>query len=633
MYSSLSPTGREWLIAAMISQTAIWTCAWIFIIEVWRAGVLVLPDHIVHLIVEHPTVLTLVVTLTSTTLSIITSFISAFAIKEALCAEQLELRMAMETQTSHAVGPNAVGPYVGPHAVGPQAVSPLAVGPQAVGPHAVGLHVCGLSDVYISGFEVCTILNELNGDMFDAGLYSWSTFLLPTLVQWPVAMFGTELDLGSIAFVNLLNTDLNAPGASTAQTHAFQNIDVLTLLSGIAAVNIQEGVQTNSMFSFNGVSYNQSTGGVLPAIEEYSGSSKPPGSAIGLAFSGGRVPNYTVTQQGLTANVSCQPIDHSQNSFSIYPISTVGPNITFYEWQAVANCSGNTNGQYYFTVGNVSGQVGTTINGFLPTVVCPSPGSMTSDQYKFDVFMNGQNDYSFLPTTVCEVVPYLTTVDVTYNGGIISVDRINVSTSSPGLPLFQYISTVMAYQATTNQGMTTNPIGNFLAAYGADNVSVMHSELEDYWRGITEFASTQLRSGYSASGVPSNMTRSTSGTMYITTYGWQSQAYTYIFLLFMITVIWIITVSAAWYSLIQRKRRKASDPSDDASDPFFNFSDPIDLIIATYCGGLGLQLPNGDKKGVFISEDITVHFQDVHDGGKRIGEELVVTVPPPTATP
>jgi hypothetical protein len=94
--------------------------------------------------------------------------------------------------------------------------------------------------------------------------------------------------------------------------------------------------------------------------------------------------------------------------------------------------------------------------------------------------MSGLYKYSFLPTTVCEVVPYLTTVNVTYNGGIISVERIDTSsglTSSPNLPLSQYIATLMAYQAGANQGMTTNTIGDFLTAYGTSNVSVMYSEL------------------------------------------------------------------------------------------------------------------------------------------------------------
>jgi hypothetical protein len=409
-------------------------------------------------------------------------------------------------------------------------------------------------------------------------------------------------------------------------------------------------VQTSSIFSFNGVSYNRSTGGVLPAIEEYSGSSKPPGSNVGLAFSGGRVPvntsfdwrhlkrdagtegigkNYTVTQQGVTANVSCQPIDRSQNSFVVVPDVVQGPNNTFFTWEAGVNCSGSLNLQLYFTAGNMSGQMDSASEGFLPVVVCPNPNTTTFNPYKFNVFMAGLYKYSFLPTTVCEVVPYLTTVNVTYNGGIISVERIDTSsglTSSPNLPLSQYIATLMAYQAGANQGMTTNTIGDFLTAYGTSNVSVMYSELEDYWRGIAEFASTQLRSGYSASGVPSNMTRSTSGTMYITTYGWQSQARTYILLLVVITMIWGTTVLAGAYSLIQEKIKP--------SDPSFDFSDPVHLIIAASGGRLEPQLDEGDRK-VNNSEDITVYFEDV-PVGRRISKRLVTVVPespPNTATP
>jgi hypothetical protein len=52
----------------------------------------------------------------------------------------------------------------------------------------------------------------------DAGSYSWSTLLLPTLVQWPVATSGTELDLGSVAFVNQLSTDLRATEANSGMS-------------------------------------------------------------------------------------------------------------------------------------------------------------------------------------------------------------------------------------------------------------------------------------------------------------------------------------------------------------------------------------------------------------------------------
>ncbi|KAG1837646.1 hypothetical protein DFJ58DRAFT_815360 [Suillus subalutaceus] len=593
----LSPTSL--LLLTVFGQTVIMGFAWGFAGGILFTEVLALPNHIVNLIVEYPTVLTLIVTLISTTLSIITSMFFTFAVKEAL---------------RH-------------HLSGPITLFKLRIAIALSRPTWVlRWKSVKLSTFTLAVFAMVTFLNT-----------SWSTLLLPTLIQWPVRIFGTELDLGSAAFVNQLSTDINAEQASNVQVPGFEIINVLTLISGLYAIDNQGGpnVQSNNIFSFNGVLYNQSTGGVLPMIEEYSGSSNPPGPDVGLAFDWGHLgrnagthqgiaKNYTVTQQGVTANVTCQPIDRSQNTFSVQPIVTQGPlNLTLIIWEAVANCSGNSNSQLYFTVGNASGQMDSATEGFLPTVVCPDPGnSMTFNPYKFDVFMAGLYKYSFLPTTICEVVPYLTTVNVTYNGGIISVDRIDALTSSPNLALSQYIATVMAYQSGSNQGMPTNTIGDFLTAHGTSNVSVMYSELEDYWRGIAEFVSTQLRSGYSASGVPSNMTRATSGTMYFTTYGWRSKTYTYTLLLVVITLIWVTTVLAAGYSLIQEKIH--------ASDSSFDFSDPIDLIIAASGGRLESEFCEGDGNKVDNSEDITVRFEDVPDKvGRRINTRLVPVVPEP----
>ncbi|KAG2071071.1 hypothetical protein BDR04DRAFT_571712 [Suillus decipiens] len=608
-YIQIRLSSSTLLLFTIFGQTVVMGFAWGFTGGILFTDVLALPDNIVHLIVEYPTVLTLVVTLISTALSIITSMFFTFAVKEAL---------------RH-------------HLSGPITLFKLRTAIALSRPTWVlRWRYLKLSLLTLTVYAVVTFLNT-----------SWSTLLLPTLVQWPVGMFGTELDLGSVAFVNQLSTDINEIQANAVQAPAFETINILTLLSGISAVDIQGGVQTSSMFSFNGVSYNQSTGGIIPAIEEYSGSSNSPGSNVGLAFSGGQVPvntsfewghlgrdagtqgigkNYTVTQQGVTANVTCQPIDRSQNSYSATPNVSQGPLNVFITWEVVANCSGSLNSMTYLTAGNsTTGLMDNATTGFLPVVVCPNPNSTTFNPNKFNVFMSGLYKYGFLPTTVCEVVPYLTTVNVTYNGGIVSVDPIGTSpglTSSPNIPLSQYIATVMDYQAGSNQAMIKNTIGDFLTAYGTSNVSVMYRELEDYWRGITEFASTQLRSGYSASGVPSDMARSTDGIMYITTYGWRSKAHTYILLLVVITLIWGTTVLAAGYSLIQEKIQ--------ASDPSFDFSDPVDLIIAASGGKLESELCDSDEKEVNNNEDLTVRFEDVPEkAGRRISKRLVTVVPEP----
>ncbi|KAG1787116.1 uncharacterized protein HD556DRAFT_1503726 [Suillus plorans] len=594
------------LLFTIFGQTVILGFAWGFAGAILYTGVLALPDNVVRLIVEHPTVLTLIVTLIATALSITTSMFFTFALKEAL--------------RHHLSGPSIT-------------LFKLRTAIALSRPTWVlRRRFLKLSLLTLVVYAMVTFLNT-----------SWSTLLLPTLVEWPVGTFGTELDLGSAAFVNQLSTDLTALNPNAVQAPAFEVLNVLTLLSGTAAVDTQGGVETSSMFSFNGVSYNQSTGGILPAIQEYSGSSAPPGSNVGLAFTGGQVPvntsfdwghlgrdagtqgiskNYSITQQGLTANVSCQPIDRSQNTFSVTPYAVPGPtgsDMTFITWETEANCSGNLNSITSFTVGLANGLPDNATQGLLPTVVCPNPNSTAFNPYKFDIFMSGLYKYSFLPTIVCEVVPYLTTVNVTYNGGIISVDRISEysgSTSSSNFPLSQYIATVMNYQASSNQAVVKNTVGDFLTAYGTSNVS------EDYWRGIAEFSSTQLRSGYSASGVSPNMARSTGGTMYIQTYGWRSRSQTFILLLVVITLIWFATVLAAGYSLVQEKIT--------ASDPSFDFSDPVDLIIAASGGRLGPQLHDEDDEEEDHNEDVIIRFEDVTDKmGRRMSKKRLVTVAPP----
>lgn len=92
--------------------------------------------------------------------------------------------------------------------------------------------------------------------------------------------------------------------------------------------------------------------------------------------------------------------------------------------------------------------------------------------------MAGRGKYSFLPATVCEVVPYLTTVDVTYNGTIVSVDDVGTSsnlTSKSNMPLSVYIASVMDYQAGSNQAPTKNTIGDFLTSYGTN--ATLYKEL------------------------------------------------------------------------------------------------------------------------------------------------------------
>jgi hypothetical protein len=143
---------------------------------------------------------------------------------------------------------------------------------------------------------------------------------------------------------------------------------------------------------------------------------------------------------------------------------------------------------------------------------------------------------------------------------------------------------------------------------------------------ITELYIQQLRSGYSAAypsgGIPSNMTTSTTGKMYITTYGWKSDHRTFFLLLVVITLIWATTVLAAAYGLIKEKYL--------VGDSSFDFSDPVHLIVAASAGGLEVPLRELDSDRE--REDLMVQFVDVYDKeGERISRKLVSVSPRPNA--
>ena len=108
-------------------------------------------------------------------------------------------------------------------------------------------------------------------------------------------------------------------------------------------------------------------GGVLPAVPSYNGTSDPvSGNNTGLAFPGGLVPThldvhfpnghtikglyneFTLQQQGLTANVSCYPTNSSSAgnlnlTSSFYPIPIPLANGTtdywLWAWNITSDCS------------------------------------------------------------------------------------------------------------------------------------------------------------------------------------------------------------------------------------------------------------------------------------------------------
>ncbi|KAF9235414.1 hypothetical protein BU15DRAFT_64861 [Melanogaster broomeanus] len=473
----------------------------------------------------------------------------------------------------------------------------------------------------------------------------WTTLLAPTVVLCEQYLTGTELDLTSPAFSELLALELGTFAKYVLMLgedgdDAFPLLDVGGSLSGISAAGISFGMP--GIINFNEAKYNLSTRGVLPAIDGFAGATTPPSrNGTRLQFSGGATivdatvkpgasgsttnwfgqRNYTVDQQGLTADINCQSADDNtlnlnlnltnlNNTFSVYaPGNTTAS--TLIVWNSTASCNASSvASQQYVTLANASVELDVSGTGFLPTVVCPGHinGSDIYSRFgqSFRIFTprmsltvhrvpviatQGFDKYDFLPSTVCEVTPLITTTRVSYvDGGTINPSQIisNQSFSPNDTELLFYLASVANYYARNSQGLANNIIGDTLySVYSGryttpigSNTSQIYRELEDYWRGVIEFSATYLRAGYSAEGsftggtIPSEMASPLNGTVSILTVGWANRGPIYIFSILPLGIVTVLTVMAAVYSAIASLKHPEQQTS-------FNISNTLHLIMAT----------------------------------------------------
>ncbi|KAF8841342.1 hypothetical protein BDN67DRAFT_534824 [Paxillus ammoniavirescens] len=497
----------------------------------------------------------------------------------------------------------------------------------------------------------------------------WTTLLEPTLVSCYYGYEGTELSITSPAFSQLLAIELSAYAPTILHDDSFPIIDVGGSVSGIAAAGVGFGMP--GIINFNQAKYNLSTGGLLPAVRSFTGSQTPPGAnETRLRFSGGvTLVNYTighgssewgrdwsaiqrnfsVHQQGITADIHCQPADASSQvlnftsvntTFTVTSPGSTSPAYSLIAWNSTANC--NTSGlatQQYATWADASGQPDVAGTGFLPTIVCPGHNE-TSDVYsRFVIATQGFYKYDFLPPTICEVTPLITTTRVDYTDwGIINASEIisNQTFSPDNTYLLFYLAGVANYHARNSQGLMNNIIGDTLySIYSGEfhtpilnNTDEVYKELENYWRGVIEFAATFLRAGYSAQGafqdgIPSNMTSPVNGTVFMRTIGWANRSLIYIFSILPLGIVTLLTMIAAIYSLVESWKER-HDPWKQTS---FDVSDTHQLIMASAEGGLAQNLYGFDKQGLIDNDKIKVELTELKDNRKKL--DVVKEAPQP----
>lgn len=553
---------------------------------------MILSDSVVGLIIGYPTVLTLVSTVISTILSVITTLLLSFAVKKAINHYITRPISLVKLHTAIAL---------------------------TISQPLLRWDYYKLSLLTLIFVGLITLLNS-----------SWTTLLLPTLLWWPVTINGTDLDLGSSAFNAKLGSDLNAPGHYQS---GLDLIDIMASTSGTSATRLAVVGGSESIFAFNGVSYDTSSGGILPAVEDYAGTTSLP-IKIGLEYYGGQVAantslskykgryglarTYTVTQQGFSAHINCtnlSALDPNQYSMSFNNFTSLNTTTTTWEWEA--NCPLGAGSGYWSTKAFWEDDSESPYDGLLAIIVCPELLSFVDVTVtKFDVFLQGMAQYSFLNAMVCNVTPYVASFDVTYNQSMISVYQlqhgpIRLLQNSPNVAAF--VLNVVSQLSISSQTTYNNPLGELLHLIDPNDINNI---LENYFRGLVEFSGTYLRSSYSAEGANTDSTMQDlysnpeaftplNGIMYVSTYGWDGKRLTYIYILCVFTVIWAVTVAAAVFSLIQERTHPRTCPTFDASNP-------VHLMVASSAGGLET-LARFEDNGALENDRARVRLSDGRD--------------------
>ena len=85
-----------------------------------------------------------------------------------------------------------------------------------------------------------------------------------------------------------------------------------------------------------------------------------------------------------------------------------------------------------------------------------------------DVTSQGNGKYQFLRSTTCEIIPKLTTSQVTYaNGALNATVLSSTPLSSHNTNLSLFLASVVQYQSMNSQGLGSNSIGDALYAIAA----------------------------------------------------------------------------------------------------------------------------------------------------------------------
>ncbi|KDQ51023.1 hypothetical protein JAAARDRAFT_62776 [Jaapia argillacea MUCL 33604] len=623
-------------IAIVIGQLALMAFAWGFYGAIARYNQITLPDKLATTILTYPRATTAVVTTIATILSILSSLLCSRAVRYLLASRLISHR------------------------------------PVSFFSLNVGIELSKKSFVLNPRHPWWTLGTATFVVALSAQTAGWTTLLTPTLITVEVPINGTELNIGSPAFRDFVEAaypegdyyDYEVGGASSLAG------DVISLpidISGIASAGRRFGIPNT--INYNSVTFNISTGGILPTGSPQTVGLNRAIYPSGLNFAGGPIlsnytmqdlphaagftSNYSLLQQGFSADVSCQQrsldyigpayLDILSYNFLITPRGPGDTNASlrnYTQWSWFLYCPDGTVQSNYDQVA----AYGT--DGLFWGNVCPFQNMSSTNTSGYTasshlaVMAGIGTSYDFTNQTFCMITPKLTTVRVDYTTVVNVSETITSQTHTPidfnsqynisEFDIGQYTVRTFTALFYGSQSLWGNSIGNdILSLYSSqpqsqngtsqEREALSNGILEDYLRGLVEFAATDLRSGYSTTGVfpddkiPENMTISYHGTLFAGTMGWQHRESSISFLILIpMTVTAISSIVMVCLSLKFRQGYgdvtvRGKNGSPESFDP----THALHLILASSGRGLADAF---DWEDFTRNEGMSLRLQSTSEG-------------------
>ncbi|TFK73517.1 hypothetical protein BDN72DRAFT_185212 [Pluteus cervinus] len=549
----------------IVGQFIFLMAGWVFF-GITRSQPVSLPDSLAARARRYPQSVTFTVTLVSTFISIITAFLYSRAIRYAL-AMSLSRPVSLFTIVSsiRVAGKSPINNFIRPKWTIAAAICAAALSTQTAG---------------------------------------WATLLTPRIIRTPTGLTGFGIDMTNPDFTNLV---VNSFG-DRLDTDAYPNIMPLIPASGVAYVNARLGLP--SILNFNQLSFINSTGGVLPANLFQLDSAISAGRVLPAntfldapaSSSEGFGTNYTVTQQGFTADVACEQRNLSATTVPAVKFSSINStflNFTVAIQQMVTDCGIlGSDGSVVLGFPQASGEV----NGIHADFCLNSTTGL-------DMIVVGSGSYSFLNTMVCNIKPKATMVDVNYNDAstlfntsswpnFIDVSEPRNSTSAFEIGLVPLGVLLRAIEF--GQNLRGNTIGDslstFVVTYAGHGENIINDIMGAYILGALEFGGTLLRASYSetqnglfASGtsdIPQSIRIPTNGTYYTETMGWYQRTNATPGVLLAPTFVTAVSIAIVLATLYRTARDTGVEHQD-----YFDVGNILHVMAASSAGGLQMSFP------------------------------------------